>query len=168
MNAAEKQAIRDRADAASSGPWYVDPNGVMFDVVYNDRDLFPDGPIAVAGGDHHGACLIEDAEFIAAARTDVPILLAALNKAEARAVAVRAMVSRVEALHVPVEVWQYDDTDGVFGVDDLGEHIVIARLCRECSTDDALEALGDCEWTEDTQGSVFYPCATRAALGVEE
>jgi len=75
-------------------------------------------------------------------------------------------IDAVKALHRPVEVYEYDDMNGVFKTDQDGEQIVIAALCKECTGDDVLEAIGDCEYDPDADyySEVRWPCPTRAAL----
>jgi hypothetical protein len=68
------QAIRDRAEKATPGPWVTEG-----DVVVRDNDDSDDRWITEAWeetGPHN-------AEFIAHARTDVPLLLAVVEAAEA-------------------------------------------------------------------------------------
>lgn len=72
--------IKARADAATDGPWRIEANLQWFDIVYDDPE-FPDGPSGLACGDHRGAIAdLEDAEFIARARTDVPALVAEVEQ----------------------------------------------------------------------------------------
>lgn len=59
-------AIEQRANAATEGPWVAHPDGL----VWADR---PGDPVS-------GSTEIEDAEFIAAARTDVPSLAAEVKQ----------------------------------------------------------------------------------------
>jgi hypothetical protein len=66
-------AIRARVDAATDGPWFVDDQGFcttpgdsfsrFITAPYHELDILP-----------------EDAEFIAAARSDVPALLAEIER----------------------------------------------------------------------------------------
>lgn len=69
-------------------------------------------------------------------------------------------IREVRDAHHPVEVWQYDDVNGVWVTDADGEKIVLERWCAACSSDDALAAIGDCEWDEGMSGGVLYPCDT--------
>lgn len=75
-------------------------------------------------------------------------------------------LNKVRELHRPVEYYEYDDTNGVFKTDADGERILMGRVCRECSTDEFLEILGDCEIEDSTryEGEVAYPCETIRAL----
>lgn len=67
-------AVRARADAATPGPWHVEylgkaryPQRVSNDTAVMVAETFVGGPA-------------DDAEFIAAARTDVPLLLAEVER----------------------------------------------------------------------------------------
>lgn len=71
-------AIRARVDAATEGPWEATPNGRILSLTWPCDD--------VAGWFGNKGAVVEtlrnpDAEFIAHARTDVPLLLAALDEA---------------------------------------------------------------------------------------
>lgn len=83
-------AIRARADAATSGPWVVHHENAHFpdeaDVVYmTSKSDFE--PIRSNGSyaEDSGYMSNENAEFIAHAREDIPALLAALAAEKARA-----------------------------------------------------------------------------------
>ncbi len=165
----DRTAIRARVGAATAGPWFIDP---PLD------SLSPGGRTFVgnrADGREHGLWEIVhmtedmdglrpdaakqylcDAEFIAHARTDVPALLSALE--------------RVEALHAPFEIYQYNDVFGVedFALDDNGEKILLARLCTACSDEESLDAANDREWTADWHNDVTWPCPTIVALRGDE
>ena len=84
MSAADRlDQIEARANAATEGPWTpdeyteVDPDGFyeLSRVIAPD----PDGDDRCAIGVVHTGILRPDADFIAAARTDVPALVAALR-----------------------------------------------------------------------------------------
>lgn len=98
--------IRKQADNATKGPWVCTLNGDESEVTYANAPITWD--------DHGGEVFTEgDAEFIAAARTDVPALLDALEK--------------VLELHQPV-------TDGMgFTEDGYGG---ISPACSSCGTSD--------------------------------
>ncbi|WP_353707626.1 hypothetical protein ABRQ22_17345 [Cellulosimicrobium sp. ES-005] len=66
-------AVQQRADAAAGGPWYEREGYVCRDAVYSDGEEFVQGIAAYPVG--------KSAEFIVAARTDVPRLVAALGAA---------------------------------------------------------------------------------------
>ena len=114
--------IRKRADAATPGPWapWRDQdgaphmNGLL--MVGNAAAVIPEGESWVEGVDVNPIAHTytpEDREFIAAARTDVPALLDALEK--------------VLELHQPV-------TDGMgFTEDGYGG---ISPACSSCGTSD--------------------------------
>ena len=109
--------IRKRADAATPGPWGAD--GHVIDAQTGPGNC--PGCSGIPSPAHEPACLYseiagageQDAEFIAAARTDVPALLDALEK--------------VLELHQPV-------TDGMgFTEDGYGG---ISPACSSCGTSD--------------------------------
>ena len=103
--------IRKQANAATEGPWEAD--GLEGTVTSKTDGLVtdPQGPYLVVDGITMWA--ESDAEFIAAARTDVPALLDALEK--------------VLELHQPV-------TDGMgFTEDGYGG---ISPACSSCGTSD--------------------------------
>lgn len=66
--------IKARTEKAAPGPWFVDGDGVSVYYVFFNGDTPDRDRVAEAGG--------VNAEFIAAARTDVPKLLAALEAVE--------------------------------------------------------------------------------------
>ena len=63
-------AIQQRADAATDGPWQMDTNGCC-------AMAHIEGDLGFIGGER--TMVPADAEFIAASRTDVPRLVAALT-----------------------------------------------------------------------------------------
>lgn len=75
-------------------------------------------------------------------------------------------IAAVLALHKPTPVHAYDDANGVFVYGEDDEPVTIYRLCEGCTWDQTLEALGDCEWNEDLDGNVYWPCSTARALDV--
>lgn len=78
--------------------------------------------------------------------TDVPRLLAALDG--------------VLALHQPITVYEYDLDKG-----ELNEDKVMAELCRECTGDSVIDAIGDCEYDPtDYHDETPWPCPTVAAI----
>ena len=87
--------IQARADAATEGPWKIEPveSGRFAAVeshVYSARGIH----ILLSPGDGQAAqATNHDAEFIAAARTDVPALLALVREQQDR-------IERVRELHV--------------------------------------------------------------------
>jgi len=98
-------------------------------------------------------------------------LLAGAVAAAAPFIAAQAKVEALApilALHQPSQVWEYDDVNGVFKVDADGEQIPMHKLCIECTSEDVLEAVGDCDYTEGSlSGEVRWPCATYAAATIE-
>lgn len=68
--------VAARANAATEGPWWCGGDGIVWDRF----------SVAIAEGcSHHGLAQQRDnCEFIAHARTDVPLLVAALRAAEQR------------------------------------------------------------------------------------
>jgi hypothetical protein len=72
--------IQARVDAATPGPWKHDGSGDVEDVPEFVLDRFDIMPQTIARADLRN----EDAEFIAHARTDVPMLVAALVAAQDR------------------------------------------------------------------------------------
>lgn len=71
MNELDLQAIRERADAATKGPWRADLDRLA---VRSDDDGWPI-VLDVRLGDDDAPQACSDVEFIAAARSDVPALL---------------------------------------------------------------------------------------------
>jgi hypothetical protein len=69
--------IRERAEAATAGPWKVWAMAVLADPV-GDPNVDTALPIAETTDPHRGLRTF-NADFIAAARRDVPVLLAAVN-----------------------------------------------------------------------------------------
>ena len=67
--------VRARAEAASPAHWKADPNTEM---IWIDRDGYDVAVAAVF--DRHQA--LQDQDFIAAARTDIPALLAEIERME--------------------------------------------------------------------------------------
>ena len=74
------------------------------------------------------------------------------------------MVRTVLDLHEAVPVYQLRDEFGGFATNDDGEQILIATLCRECSSDDAIENVEDGEWHEGWEPEVSHPCPTIRAI----
>lgn len=78
----------------------------------------------------------------------------------AEAAAAREALAPLRELHKPVEVWEYDDTNGVWVHDEHGEKIVVEKVCAECSTDSFMERVGDCEWYPGDECAVQWPRST--------
>ena len=83
MDAAEQAAIRQRADAATAGPWWAQEVG--------DDEVWE----LHCGLDTIGITSNEDASFMAHARFDVPALLDALSAAQD---ALQGAVARIRLL----------------------------------------------------------------------
>ena len=88
MTRPDLDAIRARCEAATQGPWRVD--GSTYDEDCNEH-LAPyglEGPnerlIWSSGGGEYAHPNMETAQFIAAARTDIPALLAYIDELERR------------------------------------------------------------------------------------
>ena len=77
-------AIERRANAATPGPWAVyekpDPWGYWTVQDADGKDVFDDGS---AGAEYGQTCGIADRDFLVAARTDVPALIARVRELEA-------------------------------------------------------------------------------------
>ncbi len=104
-------AIKARAAAATPGPWYVERGGEHGDPFWAIaailRDPYGDNSLS-CGSDR------EVAEFIAHARTDVPALVAEVERLEAALLAADRVISDgadkqlvVYACPVHGEVWRY-------------------------------------------------------------
>jgi hypothetical protein len=134
--------VRARVDAATPGPWWTvnSPDGDGHCLVYDNAQ--PDRQMVAALG---ARC--PDAEFLAAARSDVPRLLDA--------------IAAVRALHRPIEV----------------EAVAWACLLGDCEHGDlnecppfpmtacaACDALMDEHVGSDERAYIAWPCPTIRAL----
>lgn len=126
-------AVRARADAASSGPWYVvgEPwnNGLPFVISGSPDPHF--GKFVCDLDDVHEReqDRDEDAEFIAAARTDVPALLGHIETL--RTQVLRLLAQRDVSRRRERELWEQrqavlDLCDAV----DVGPPVVLIREVR--------------------------------------
>lgn len=129
MTADEIAIIGARADAATRGPWYVEDYTVVSEQTLRDTtsaeeiasieacleddspfigDLDEDIAIVSACQDRFEATNSFDLEFIAAARTDVPALVAHIRKQDARiaAVNVPALCDALEAAQKRAAKWE--------------------------------------------------------------
>lgn len=88
MSDLDLEAISERADAAVRGPWHVEYFG---DSGYPQR-IANDAAVLVADTHEGGGYPARTAEFIAAARSDVPALIAEVER-------LRAQLDEVKALH---------------------------------------------------------------------
>jgi hypothetical protein len=88
-------AIEARANAATPGPWAVyekpDPWGYWAVQDADGKDVFDDGS---AGAEYGQTCSIADRDFLVAARTDVPALVARVRELEAECERTRIFGSR--------------------------------------------------------------------------
>ncbi|HVX56257.1 MAG TPA: hypothetical protein VHA37_00870 [Candidatus Saccharimonadales bacterium] len=84
--------------------------------------------------------------------------------------AAREMAKPIREKHKPVEYYEYDDTNGVFKTDTDGERILMGRVCAECSSQEFLELLGDCELEDCTryEGERPWPCDTAKLIYTSE
>lgn len=101
--------IRARAKAATPGPWEARHGGYSWVALYGDEDAIPAGE-SLPSFEPGGSATTADAEFIAAARTDVPALLAALEEARAEArrfrLANREHIDTIDELRTEVEQYR--------------------------------------------------------------
>ena len=81
-----------------------------------------------------------------------------------RAIDAECANARVRKAHVEYVISEWNEQTNSPMVDDSGELIVAARLCQECSSEDAVESAGDAEWHEGEFYEVPYPCPTIQAL----
>jgi len=104
-------AIRGRVEAATEGPWRtVDERGQKFALCADGTDLLVEseiGLICETDLDGLNECAEPDAAFIAHARTDVPALLAEVER-------LRAVVEAVEAVMTKIGRWHNTEHDRVF------------------------------------------------------
>ena len=95
-------AIERRANAATPGPWYVHDRPADFWTVGTDPDwpfeceVFDDGS---ARGEYDALCSIADRDFLVAARTDVPALIARVRELEAERDAYARSHAILRAIH---------------------------------------------------------------------
>ena len=92
--------IEARANAATAGPWAVyekpDPWGYWTVQDTDGKDVFDDGS---AGAEYGQTCSIEDRDFLVAARTDVPALIARVRELEAERDAYARSHAILRAIH---------------------------------------------------------------------
>lgn len=90
MTRPDLEAIRARCDAATPGPWKVeDHDGWYWSVVKAEKaddDWMPDVVFddGSAAGEYGQECNPHDRDFLVAARTDIPALLAYIDELERR------------------------------------------------------------------------------------
>jgi hypothetical protein len=87
--------IERRANAATPGPWVVyekpDPWGYWTVQDADGKDVFDDGS---AGAEYGQTCGIADRDFLVAARTDVPALIARVRELEAECERLRTFAAQ--------------------------------------------------------------------------
>ena len=96
MGKAERDAIDKRCEAAMKGPWYVETGYDWWDI----KDSL-DNTVVSCGMEGDVTLAIEDAQFIAHARTDVPALRDTVD----------ALAERVQGLFLQVlNIWPKTET----------------------------------------------------------
>jgi hypothetical protein len=157
LPAPDLAAIRQRTDSATSGPWFVvgpashpsapyvsagspDPRHGRF---IADLDVIP-GPTD-DGRAPFGSNQANDAEFIAHARTDVDLLLDAVDRLRTLTEGLQARIDAVIALHQP---WRSNPNS-----DPEGPIYCSCGAVEIALTDDG-----------SSIGPVEYPCATLRAV----
>lgn len=90
---------------------------------------------------------------------------ATLEVSEANVPRLLAAVEAVVVLHKPLDVFEYDDVNDTFKLDDDGEQIPAGSFCQTCSDSDVIQDIEDCEYDiSGTYGGVSWPCPTVTAL----
>ena len=144
--------IEARANAATQGPWEWHPYMGSGATLAKPNHPFHELNILKTTDDWPPVAA--DAEFIAAARTDVPALLAEVRR-------LQAAVERVRELHKPVPVYAHADECGCGNEDHaLIESAQGDDLCWDTPTG----AVRCCECLDEDGGGVEYPCPAIAAL----
>jgi hypothetical protein len=101
MKPEHRAEVAERAARATPGPWVADiqENGIGMHVSSTAPNAGRDFPDLVLAGDEHGLVANwDDVRFAAAARTDVPALLADVDAAIARAEAAEGRLAAMQAL----------------------------------------------------------------------
>lgn len=143
------RGIQERAAAATEGPWEV-TGGPHSDLVVKA----PGDRFVTTTGDPHYDGTVTDAAFIAAARTDVPWLLAEVTRLD-------AVVTAVRELHQPVQI---DCVSRACALGDcVDEHpdaavcpVEVSEVCAECTR----LAAPDAQEGATLSVVVAYPCPT--------
>lgn len=81
----------------------------------------------------------------------------------ARAEQAEQAVARVRELREEYVIYAWDGEVNFPKLDANGQKVVLARLCRACSSEDGMGAAEDGEW-DDGYDDVDYPCPTIRAL----
>lgn len=102
--------------------------------------------------------------YIENARAAVSAYLASAEpELAARAEQAEQAVQRVRELHEEYVIYAWDGEVNFPKLDANGQKVVLARLCRACSSEDGIGAAEDGEW-DDGYDDVDYPCPTIHAL----
>ena len=152
--------IEARANAATPGPWEWHPYMGSGATLAKPNHPFHELNILKTTDDWPPVAA--DAEFIAAARTDVPALLAEVRR-------LQAAVERVRVLHVPFRIYgecECEDTTtpGHVDIEEVGITCnLLYTACRECCTSGAVYRYQteDCDAGHDHRDTY---CPTIAAL----
>lgn len=148
MNLYEQIEQVRRVGAAATEQWHQGQAGVPFE---DPRDL--SSTRTPEPGVSHDVARFDDAAdaaFAALARTQLP--------------AFAESIGQVLDLHAEVCVYELDPNTGRVPEDEA-DRTIMARLCAECSDEDTISSIEDCEYDESDGGAVFFPCATVEALG---
>lgn len=147
LSAADLAAIRDRAEAAPSGPWSADGAeiyGVGYDV--DGRRVWLAESLDIDDQDRSARI----AAFIAAARTDVPALLAHADALEERG----SKLTRELDLRSRGQV--SENARDLLAQHDWDELIFGGFICLACTPDDA----------DDPDDNVSWPCKPLLDAGI--
>ena len=140
--------IAARADAATDGPW--EPKRIEFRDTAGHTVKRGDLVVAFVGYESHEPLRVPvDAAFIAAARADVPALVAALRD--------------VLALHAPMSWSEAEPTSGEMDEDYSLTH-PLPPFCRECTDDEYVGAIEHGDVIDIESDVVYCPCPTVAAI----
>lgn len=85
--------IEARVDAATPGPWHARDRGIGHELHHGAADDCKQNWCEDVNGEHRETFRRGDAEFIAAARNDVPALLAEVRRLQAAAERVRELLA---------------------------------------------------------------------------
>ena len=130
MTPEQLAAIRARAEAATPGPWHDDQDGMVYStcqpgcaVVINDIDL-----------------AVEDAEFIAHAREDIPALVAEVERLQTELARMRPVVEAAQRWHVAAQHYDAAMRSRDYGAADLADAELNAATERLIAAVAALDA----------------------------
>jgi hypothetical protein len=111
--------IERRANAATPGPWYVHDRPADFWTVGTDPDwpfeceVFDDGS---ARGEYDALCSIADRDFLVAARTDVPALIARVRELEAESAKWKEAFERIRSTNTDLMMQLFEAQEKVRAV----------------------------------------------------